>query len=120
MLDDIVLDALATIEAPLSQLFAHYDSFRIDQALRQQLNLVNAEYAPAPDDPEALLRQWEREWSDDVFKQRARLLNSAELANVASCGTGAGRRQTGRAYCPVLALSGAHRKLRKTPLQSRG
>ncbi|MCY3914383.1 MAG: UvrD-helicase domain-containing protein [Chloroflexi bacterium] len=78
MLGDIVLDALTSIEAPLSQLFAHYDSFRIDQTLRQ-LNLINAEYAPAPDDPEALFRKWEREWSDDVFKARGQLLDCEEL-----------------------------------------
>ena len=83
LLDDIVLDALATVEAPLSKLFAHYDSFRIEGALRQ-LNLVNAEYAPATDDAEALFQQWEREWSDDVFEARRRLLDSAELANVVS------------------------------------
>lgn len=81
MLDDIVQDALATVEAPLSQLFAHYDSFRIDQALRQ-LNLINAEYAPAPDDPETLFRQWEREWSDDVFKARDQLLGCEEFADI--------------------------------------
>ncbi len=85
ILDDIVLDALATVDAPLSELFAHYDSFRIDGALRQ-LNLVNAEYAPAPDDPEALFQQWEREWRDDVLKARDQVLNSAELSNVAAAG----------------------------------
>ncbi|MCY4062667.1 MAG: UvrD-helicase domain-containing protein [Chloroflexi bacterium] len=85
LLDDIVHDVLATIKAPLSQLFAHYDSFRIEGALRQ-LNLVNAELAPVPDDPDALFRQWEREWSDEVFKVRDRLLNSAELSNVVSAG----------------------------------
>ncbi len=85
LLDNVVLDALATIEAPLSRLFAHYDSFRIDQALRQ-LNLVNAEYAPLPDDPEALFRQWEREWSAAVLEARDQLRNSPELANVISAG----------------------------------
>ena len=83
MLDDIVHDALTTVEAPLSKLFAHYDSFRINQALRQ-LNLVNAEYAPVPDDPKALFQQWEREWTDAVFEARDRLLNCAAFADVTS------------------------------------
>ena len=85
LLNDIVLDALATIEAPLSKLFAHYDSFRIDAALRQH-NLVNAEYAPVPDDPEELFRQWEREWCDSVFEARRQLLASEELAELVTGG----------------------------------
>ncbi len=82
LLDDIVHDALATIEAPLSALFAYYDSYRIDGALRQ-LNLVNAEYAPAPEDPEELFRLWQREWSDGVFNAQRQLLDCAELAALA-------------------------------------
>lgn len=85
LLDDIVHDALATIKAPLSALFAHYDSFKIAEALRQ-LNLVNAEYAPVPDDPEELFQQWEQEWSVEIFKARERLLQSAAQADLLPAG----------------------------------
>ena len=81
LLDDIVHDVLATIEAPLSTLFAHYDSFRIDDALRQ-LDLVNTEYAPVPDDPEALFQLWQREWSAAVFDARRKLLDCDELGAI--------------------------------------
>ncbi|MDE2774605.1 MAG: UvrD-helicase domain-containing protein [Chloroflexota bacterium] len=82
LLDDVVHDVLATIEAPLSTLFAHYDAFKIDEALRQP-SLVNAEYAPVPEDADALFRQWEREWSDAVFDARRKLLGSADMAALA-------------------------------------
>lgn len=78
LLNDVVHDVLATIEVPLSALFAHYDAFKIEEALRQP-SLVIAEYAPVPDDAEALFRQWEREWCDAVFDTRRRLFNCAEL-----------------------------------------
>ena len=81
LLDDVVYDALATIDAPLSTLFAHYDGFKIEEALRQT-SLVNAEYAPVPEDADALFRRWEREWADLVFDARRKLLNSAELAAI--------------------------------------
>jgi len=82
LLDDVVHDVLATIEAPLSALFAHYDAFKIEEALRQP-SLVNAEYAPVPEDADALFRQWEREWSDAVFDARRKLLDSAAMAALA-------------------------------------
>ena len=53
LLDDIVHDALATIEAPLSALFAHYDAFRDRRRRCGGLSLVSAEYAPLTDDPDA-------------------------------------------------------------------
>ena len=81
LLDDIVSETLATIEAPLSRLFANYDAFRIEAALRR-LDLVNAEYPPAPDEPDALFRQWEREWSAKTFAARDQLRNSAALAEL--------------------------------------
>ena len=85
LLDDVVHDVLATIEAPLSALFAHYDAFRIEDALRQ-LSLVNAEYAPVPDDPDKLFGLWEREWSGSVFCARDKLLDSADMAALAAAG----------------------------------
>ena len=81
LLDDIVHDLLATIEAPLSRLFAHYDAFMIESLLRR-LSLVNAEYAPAPADPEALFRLWEREWEKGAFETRSHLLDSPEVADI--------------------------------------
>ena len=86
LLGDIVYDALAAIEAPLSTLFAHYDSFKIDEALRN-LNLVNAEYAPVPAEPEALFELWQREWREAVFEARRQLLDCDERAAIASLGT---------------------------------
>ena len=68
LLDDVVDDVLASIEAPLSKLFAHYDSFRIVNALKQ-LSLINAKYQPVPEDSEErLLRLWEREWAAAVLR----------------------------------------------------
>ena len=54
LLDDTVDDVLATVEAPVSRLFAHYDAYVIEEALKQT-SLINAEYEPPPADPEALL-----------------------------------------------------------------
>lgn len=85
LLDDAVQDTLAAIEAPSSALFAHYDAYRIEDALRQP-SLINAEYAPVPDDPDELFRQWEREWSGSVFCAREKLLNSADMAALAAAG----------------------------------
>ena len=85
LLDDVVYHALATIKAPASALFAHYDSFQINAALRDH-SLVNADIARLPSDPEALFQQWHRKWSEEVFKARDRLLKSAELAALASAG----------------------------------
>ena len=85
LLDDIADDVLATIKKPLSTLFAHYDAFRIENALRQ-MSLVNAESAPVPDDPEELLRLWRAQWSEDVLEARDRLLKSAGLAELVSAG----------------------------------
>ncbi len=85
LLDDIADDVLVTIERPLSTLFAHYDAFRIENALRQ-MSLVNAECAPVPDDPEELLCLWDAQWSEDVLEARDRLLKSAGLAELASAG----------------------------------
>lgn len=85
LLDDIVQDLLATIEAPLSSLFANYDAFIIEGELRR-LSLVNAEYPPAPDDPDELFRQWESEWSAEVNEARAGLLASAEASDVPQAG----------------------------------
>jgi ATP-dependent helicase/nuclease subunit A len=85
LLDDIADDVLTTIEKPLTTLFAHYDAFHIEAALKQ-MSLVNAEYAPPPDDLEALFRQWQAQWSADVLAARDRLFASAELAELASLG----------------------------------
>ena len=85
LLDDVVYDALATIEAPISALFAHYDSFQINAALRD-FHLINADFARLPSDPEALFEQWQGEWSEAVFEARDRLLKSAEQAALASAG----------------------------------
>ena len=85
LLDDVVSDVLATIEAPLSSLFAHYDSYRIESALRQS-NLVNAAFASLPDDPEALFQIWEGEWYHSVFEARRLLLGRRELAAMDSLG----------------------------------
>ena len=85
LLDDIADDVLAAIKAPLSSLYAHYDSFRIDDVLKK-MSLVNAEYGPVPDDPEELFRRWEAQWTADVLDARDRLLAKAELAELASAG----------------------------------
>ena len=82
LLDNAVQDTLAALDAPLSALFAHYDAFKIEEALRQP-SLVNAEYAPVPEDPEELFGLWEREWSDAVFDARRKLLDSADMAALA-------------------------------------
>lgn len=86
LLDDIADDVLAKIEAPLSKLFAHYDAFRIENALKQ-MSVINAEYAPMPDDPEELFRSWEAQWSKDVLEAREQLLECAQLAELASAGS---------------------------------
>ncbi len=78
LLDEAAQDQLATIEAPLSRLFAQYDAFIIESELRR-LSLVNAELPPMPADPDALFCQWEGEWSEEVFKERTKLLESAEI-----------------------------------------
>ncbi|MCY3977953.1 MAG: UvrD-helicase domain-containing protein [Chloroflexi bacterium] len=85
LLNDIVDDVLAAIQAPLSTLFAHYDAFRIENTLKQ-MSLINAEYAPVPEDPEELFSFWEEEWSAVITKTRDQLLASAELAELASAG----------------------------------
>ncbi len=81
LLDDVVDDALASLHAPLTRLYAHYDAFRIEDALRQ-LNLVNSERPPLPADPEALFQAWRRQWAELVFKARDRLLESPEALAV--------------------------------------
>lgn len=86
LLDDIADDVLATIEKPLSTLFAHYDAFRIENALRH-MSLVNAECAPVPDDPEELFRLWETEWENGVFEVSRRLSSSPEQAALPSLRT---------------------------------
>ena len=78
LLDDIVQDALAALDAPLSRLFANYDAFVIEGELRR-LSLVNAEFPPMPADPDELFCQWEGEWSEAVFSERTRLLESVEI-----------------------------------------
>ena len=85
LLDDIADDLLATIQAPLSTLFAHYDAFRIENTLKQ-MSLINAEYEPAPADPEMLIRLWETQWSEVVIEARDQLLASTELAEFAVAG----------------------------------
>ena len=85
LLDDVVYDALATIEAPTASLFAHYDSLQINAALRD-LSLVNADVARLPSDPEALFQQWHGKWSEEVFEARDRLLKSTEQAALPSAG----------------------------------
>ena len=77
LLDDIVDDVLASIQAPLSALFAQYDSFRIENTLKQ-INLTNTDHPQVPDDPEALFRQWEQEWADAVYGARQGLLSSED------------------------------------------
>ncbi len=85
LLEDIADDVLAAIQAPLSTLFAHYDAFRIENTLKQ-MSLINAEYAPVPEDPEELFKSWEAEWSAAALEARDKLLASAELAELASAG----------------------------------
>ena len=77
LLDDIVDDVLASIQAPLSALFAHYDTFRIENTLKQ-INLINTDHPQVADDPEALFRQWEQEWAEAVFEARHELFRSEE------------------------------------------
>ena len=78
LLDEVVADALASIEAPLASLFAQYDGYRIDQALKQ-MNLVNSDYPIADDDPEAVLGLWAQQWDELAFDERQRLLHSDEV-----------------------------------------
>ena len=87
LLEDVVQDTLASLAAPLSTLFAHYDAFRIQHTLREHA-LINAEVAPISDDPEALWRQWNEEWADAVFEARGSLLNCSELAALDALGAG--------------------------------
>ncbi len=81
LLDEIVDDVLASIEAPLASLFAQYDAYRIEQALKQ-MNLVNGDCPIADDDPEALFRLWEQQWAELAFDARQGLLCSDEAAAI--------------------------------------
>ncbi|MDE2749821.1 MAG: UvrD-helicase domain-containing protein [Chloroflexota bacterium] len=85
LLDDTVDDVLAAVEAPVSRLFAHYDAFMIENALKQP-SLINAGYEPPPADAEALFQRWESHWSEDVVHERRKLLSCAELAALAPAG----------------------------------
>ena len=76
MLDDVVADALADIQPPASKLFAHYDAWKIEAALKQ-MSLVNADYPPPPDTADALFARWMGEWEAELMIQREGLINSA-------------------------------------------
>ncbi len=74
MLDDVVADLLADIKPPGSKLFAHYDAFKIEAALKQ-MSLVNADYPPPPENP---FGRWMDEWAAETMAERERLIDSAE------------------------------------------
>ena len=76
MLDEAVEDVLAQIDAPSASLFAHYDSFRIEGALKR-MSLIHADYPPAAD-PELIMAGWSEDWAGLVFAERERLLGSSE------------------------------------------
>ena len=77
LLDEVVSDVLAAIKPPVSKLFAHYDAFKIEAALKQ-MSLVNGSYPPLANDAEALFASWLQRWEDDLIAERQHLLGSAE------------------------------------------
>ncbi len=77
LLDDVVSDTLAELDAELSLLFAHYDGFKIEAALKQ-MSLLNAEY-PAPGDHGATFATWMADWEARAQIERARLIGSDQV-----------------------------------------
>lgn len=90
LLDDAVDDVLATIGAPISSLFAEYDGFMIERALKQA-GLINSQYPPPPADAEALFQLWEREWEQSgavkIFETSSRLLSALDSAGLTDLDT---------------------------------
>ena len=78
ILDEVVSDVLGDIKPPSSMLFAHYDAFKIEAALKQ-MSLVNADYPPPAADPEAIFAGWIRQWEEELSAERQRLIASAEV-----------------------------------------
>ena len=83
LLDEIVGDVLAAIKAPVSKLFARYDAFKIEAALKQ-MSLVNGSYPPLDGDAEAHFAIWLQRWQEGVFAERQRLLGSSEAHDLQS------------------------------------
>ena len=75
MLADAVSDSLADIESPLAGLFARYDPFVIDSALKN-MALVNADYPPLPSDPARLMEIWQAQWGEALLRERDNLMRS--------------------------------------------
>ena len=78
MLDDVVEDVLADIKPPVSELFAHYDAWKIEAALKQ-MSLVSADYPP-PAGPEDLFARWMESFNAKTMAERGRLIDSDEAA----------------------------------------
>ena len=97
LLDDTVDDVLATLEAPLSSLFAEYDGFMIERALKQA-GLINSQYPPPPTDADAVFQTWEQGWRDDVLRARHELLNGDEFREFETLPDVPGRDRLGALY----------------------
>ena len=77
LLDEVVDDVLSDLNPPVSKLFAHYDGFKIEAALKQ-MSLVNADYPPPASEPDLIFARWTDEWEELLAKEVQRLLNSPE------------------------------------------
>ncbi len=82
LLSESVEDTLATIDAPLSELFAQYDAYRIISELNR-MPLVNGPAPPQPPTSAALFATWQRQWDKAVFALRERLLGAQEVGALA-------------------------------------
>lgn len=78
MLDEVVGDVLAEVKPPVSLLFAYYDAYKIDAALKQ-ISLVNADYPAPSNDSDAIFAQWTKQWEDALRSERQRLIDSEEV-----------------------------------------
>ena len=76
MLDEAVSDTLAQVEAPVSSLFAHYDPFIIEAAIKR--TALDSTEHDSLDDPDAIFARWLEQAAEAVYAEQQRLLESSE------------------------------------------
>jgi len=79
LLENAVEEALAALDPELLALFSFYDSDKILSSITRQ-DLFNVPLPGEAPTPDALLRMWHEQWSEEVLRARQRLFQSEDVS----------------------------------------
>lgn len=81
LLENAVEEALAALDPELLALFSFYDSDKILSSITRQ-DLFNVPLPGEAPTPDALLRMWHEQWSEEVLRARQRLFQSEDVSTL--------------------------------------